>query len=95
MTSGTAAAARRLTLVTADSYNAKGESGRFKSEDTRGRCPRGQPVVDGCAHAVVRRGLSGVGTMFGSIGMQELIIIFVIALIIFAQEHARRGNPDG
>jgi len=35
------------------------------------------------AHADVRRWGPGGCAMFGSIGMQELIIIFVIALIIF------------
>jgi TatA/E family protein of Tat protein translocase len=45
---------------------------------------------DDRAYGGVRRGSSGVGNMFGSIGMQELIIVFVIALIIFGP----RRLPD-
>ena len=42
------------------------------------------------AHAEVRRWSPGGSAMFGSIGMQELIIVFVIALIIFGP----RRLPD-
>jgi sec-independent protein translocase protein TatA len=79
-----------LTLAAADSYNAREVTGP-RTENSNSRSAAFDVAVwEDLPARAARADGSGVRTMFGNIGMQELLIIFVIALIIFGP----RRLPD-